>query len=426
MHMAGRYDIPAEKAEQALQALGLDTATARQCLQQARDRYLLRQEETPPGRYYFVHQSFQEYLAAYAICKHEEKYRSVLQSHLLEEFWNEVLVLYASMSAAAGSILATLVGMASDEAMILASRCLRVDSPHRKQVLKYLQDTTYSQSAQGVHALEALCWIQPEGLQFVMDRIEKPYSWTPILERLRDITNPIALYELREALLARLSDQETAHEPRIRLAEALGVIRDPRLGQMIEVELAGHRIKVGKFPVTEQEYASFVQNTDRSSFPEHWVARSYPSGRANHPVTNVFWKDAQDYCGWLAKRQKREGQIRLPTAGEWLEIAQSGDADRPFPWGNERDEQLCNCRHQVKRTTPVGIYPEGETPTGVADLLGNVWEWTSTPAKEGYVLKGGAYDTLDILEPGKGVYLQRVEKPGMRHPSIGFRIVEDL
>jgi formylglycine-generating enzyme required for sulfatase activity len=53
---------------------------------------------------------------------------------------------------------------------------------------------------------------------------------------------------------------------------------------------------------------------------------------------------------------------------------------RKYPWGDEFDKTKCNTSESgIKTTTPVGKYsPEGNSPYGVADMAGNVWEWTSS------------------------------------------------
>ena len=168
--------------------------------------------------------------------------------------------------------------------------------------------------------------------------------------------------ELRAAELARLEDREAF------LAEA-----PPH-----DVELTGYYIS--RFPVTNRQYADFTGATnhrvpyrdDYWSRPYCWHPgeRVYPDGKADFPVVLVSWNDALAFCGWLGGR--------LPTEAEW-EKAASGREPRTWPWGDAWDAQRCNTVEGGRGTClPVGHAPGGDSPYGVSDMSGNVWEWCSS------------------------------------------------
>jgi formylglycine-generating enzyme required for sulfatase activity len=95
------------------------------------------------------------------------------------------------------------------------------------------------------------------------------------------------------------------------------------------------------------------------------------SDRGNHPINCVDWEQATSFCRWANKR--------LPTEEEWEYGARQGGGrgDRRYAWGDaEPAGQLCWRR--TDGTCPVGSYPAGDTPTGLKDMTGNVWEWTSS------------------------------------------------
>jgi formylglycine-generating enzyme required for sulfatase activity len=155
-----------------------------------------------------------------------------------------------------------------------------------------------------------------------------------------------------------------------------------------ENERPKHTVSVGAFyidryPVTNEEYKRFVDATDHPVpyYKVEWAdvdeynwdpeTRTPPEGKEKHPVVLVTWEDAVAYATWAGKR--------LPTEAEWERAARGTDGRR-WPWGNEFIEGRCNTKEsQINGTTPVGQYsPDGDSPEGLGDVIGNVWEWTTS------------------------------------------------
>jgi formylglycine-generating enzyme required for sulfatase activity len=206
-----------------------------------------------------------------------------------------------------------------------------------------------------------------------------------------------------------------------------------------------HRVYVSEFwiaryPVTNEEYRLFLRANPLHKEPSGWQGRNYPAGKANHPVVYVTWQDAADYCRWLSGVTVTH--YALPTEAQW-EKAARGIESRKYPWGNEWDARRCNASEGEKRgTTPVGAYsPAGDSPYGVADMVGNVWEWCADwwsadeykrragrevrdpigPQKGDYhALRGGAWDSTRRFArcAARGRY-----EPDARDDFIGFRVV---
>jgi len=120
---------------------------------------------------------------------------------------------------------------------------------------------------------------------------------------------------------------------------------------------------IDRFPVTNAEYKRFCEATDRPR-PNHWNNGDFQRGQANHPVSNVSFFDAKAYAKWAGKR--------LPCEEEWEKAARGTDG-RKYPWGNEMGEMMCNPG--TEGTTPIDKYPRAQSPYGVIDMVGNVWEW---------------------------------------------------
>lgn len=392
-------------------------------------------------RYAISNLSFQEYLASYAVHQDNARYWPILRSHLQEAWWEEVLLLYVAMSdpesqsSRLDQVLEELIAtdaLPPPSAWIKAGRCLATEDGHNikskyhERVLKHLIDQSYGAQDINVQSTESLCQIQPDGRQFVIDRIigrKGASDKLTTMESLRRMADANARQQLREAIMAALEERPTISD-RIVLAQALGQIGDARLGIFIGLPtIRAPRntatTKIGKYPVTNMEYARFVESSGHPP-PLHWAGKTHPLLEANHPVTNVTLADAQGYCEWLS--QEDDWSYRLPTEEEWLAASLSSDQDR-FPWGNRFDQFCLNYRKNIIGTTPVGVYPEGESQSGVADLLGNVWEWTLTREGDRYVLKGGSWDTMDEIQE-KGKELKLFMHESARKSNIGFRILQ--
>ena len=119
--------------------------------------------------------------------------------------------------------------------------------------------------------------------------------------------------------------------------------------------------------------------------------------RANHPINCVDWNQAEAFCRWAGKR--------LPTEEEW-EYAARGTEGREWPWGAAPPSvgQLCwNRWKTLQGTCAVGSFAASDSPLGLRDMAGNVWEWTSSGYSTDYthppdlaprVNRGGCwYDT---------------------------------
>ncbi len=137
------------------------------------------------------------------------------------------------------------------------------------------------------------------------------------------------------------------------------------------VKLRDYRI--GKYPVTNFEYREFLLDSLYAELPTSWDFRRYPVEKSNHPVFTVSSAAADAYAAWLSQKTGRA--FRLPSEAEW-EYAAAGPAGLEFPWGNEFEPDFANTVETgIFSTSPVGVFVEGNSPFGAADMAGNVEEY---------------------------------------------------
>ncbi len=203
------------------------------------------------------------------------------------------------------------------------------------------------------------------------------------------------------------------------------------------------RFFLDRFPVTNAQFRLFLdaagyQPEDSRNFLRHWLNGLPRSGEENHPVVHVSLEDARAYAAWAGKR--------LPTEEEWQYAAQGTDG-RLWPWepapGGSRSAESAAARKETHnptagRTTPVDAFPQGASPFGAIDLVGNVWQMTDDEYDNGshhfVVIRGGSFFQPKSSEwylPGGPQALNRSQillrvAPGFdRSATVGFRCVKD-
>lgn len=320
----------------------------------------------------------------------------------------------------------------------------RLTLEERRVELALHRDTTAARMAQVEAQIDQIAKPEPRRVQ-----VEEPKP---------SVKQPKSSIRTEPPSAAKVAQSQTVSAELLVIEKPvrLELIRIPtgefRMGEKDEE----HRVDVaefyiGKYPVTNAQYAAFVKAKNYGR-PPHWKEGRIPAGKESHPVVDVSWRDSVAFCNWLSEATGR--RFRLPTEAEWEKAARGGLlipvaggelGDNPlptrqYPWGDEFDQSKCNTRASgIRDTTPVGAYSAkgGDSPYGVADMAGNVWEWCNSlyrnypyNAKDGRedlaasgdrVLRGGSWHYYLHLYAAAPV--RYVSHPDLRHFVCGFRVV---
>jgi formylglycine-generating enzyme required for sulfatase activity len=151
---------------------------------------------------------------------------------------------------------------------------------------------------------------------------------------------------------------------------------DGRDNEKPEHQVTVQDFLMDKTEVTNAEYYDFIKATNYKP-PVHWENGKPLPGQEKAPVRYVSYDDANAFAAW---RSKRDGvQYRLPTEEEWEYAARNGSKDNLYPWGDKYDPKCAVLDAPNNEPKPVGSQSCPDD-WGVQDLIGNVFEWTSSRA----------------------------------------------
>jgi len=215
-------------------------------------------------------------------------------------------------------------------------------------------------------------------------------------------------------------------------------------------EVSIQQFFLGKYPITQAQYLA-IMGENPSRFKDE-------PDSPNHPVENVLWEDAVEFCRRLSKRTGKE--YRLPSEAEWEYACRgmttppvaflAGESKKiypPFHFGETIDAKVSNFdANYMYGRGQKGIYREKTTPVdsfkvanafGLFDMHGNVWEWCADTwhsdyegapedgsawvelNKTSHLLRGGSW--LNIPVVCRSAYRTDVNAVN-RYVSIGFRV----
>ena len=165
--------------------------------------------------------------------------------------------------------------------------------------------------------------------------------------------------------------------------------------------------------VTVAEFDAFARTHGRRTPTQpSWYAAP------NHPVVNVTWDEAGAFCAAAGGRLPTETEFQFASA-----LEDAGEESPPWGDGKTRDANLLGLRgaDQFEYTAPVGSFRRNRF--GLYDMVGNVWEWTSTehnrstPAYDLRVVAGGSWDTPARSFPRRAA----LSRQGRHNLYVGFR-----
>jgi len=238
-----------------------------------------------------------------------------------------------------------------------------------------------------------------------------------------------------------------------------------------DIELPEHKVylenyTIDAFPITNEQYIEFMNNGGYDTY-KYWLSDGWEKVKKNEWVSPMYWEKIDDqwnvrdfsgirkvnpkepvchvsyyeadaYCNWAGKR--------LPTEAEWEKAAcwnEEKQQKTTFPWGNEHPtEQNANLLESYHwGCTEIGSYPDGKSPSGCHQMIGDVWEWTSSEFtgypgfRTGFeeyndkwftnqkVLRGGSFGTPKMSIRGSYRNFFRLDERWM---FSGFRCVEKI
>lgn len=267
---------------------------------------------------------------------------------------------------------------------------------------------------------------------------------------------PGQLEQVRKALFDAMS---LVPDGEVVLGQIDRALDDGRLDDDEIAECRGRVVRVehfllDRYPVTNRQYYDFVAaggyeqvalwdesiwpavldfvDLTGSPGPRYWRDGCFVHGRENHPVVGVSWFEAAAYSRWLGKR--------LPTGAEWVKAGSwpvqlaAARVQRRYPWGETMDRTRANLWGSGPGdTVSVDQFSGGVTVGGAYQLIGNVWEWTSSEFRGDALamgqlvldvpmkgIRGGAFDTY--FDNQATCHFHSGEPAIARKHNVGFRL----
>ncbi|HHH10761.1 MAG TPA: hypothetical protein ENK23_01620 [Sorangium sp.] len=263
---------------------------------------------------------------------------------------------------------------------------------------------------------------------------QPPNAATTLLARMTDLSLDIVQRCAAADALSHLGQRLAA--PRRMVLVPAGTLHHKAARDAVIEPLAVEAFRLAQHLVTVADFHDFIDGggyddpalwsppgwrwrlDEHVEQPRFWGEDQWASYLIdNRPVVGVSYFEAEAYACFRG--------ARLPSEQHW-ERACRGDDARDYPWGQHWNEHACGHRgYGLRATFPIGVFPNGVSPFGLFDMVGNVWQWTvderGPEAAYGSprVVRGGAWNNLpwSIGCAGRNAY-----PPTARFSNLGFRL----
>jgi formylglycine-generating enzyme required for sulfatase activity len=381
-----------------------------------------------PGRCGFLHQTFQEYLAAAHATR--EGLAEPMAKELGRPWWREMILLALALGSRE---FATKFFTAAAQQPEVALR-------HGDFLNQVLDEARHPVVEPFVKQLEEADRSDAEKLAIL--RVVLGRSSALLLDVCRKLMRAESadLVRLAEEVLVKAGEKV----PRFKVVRGIAIQKEPKSGVTLVLIPGGefrmgslkgdsgerpvHRVRIspfrlGRYPVTNEEYGRFLAVNQKVLPPGYWTNSQFCDPR--QPVVGVSWEEAAAFCRWAGGR--------LPTEAEWEYACRAGSSSE-YAFGDTLLPQHANFGGEIGRTTPVGQYPANAW--GLHDMHGNVMEWCADGPRtfpKHYVVdprgaeaggivrmvRGGSWDSF---AKGCSSAYRLMSGPGCRRDHLGFRL----
>ena len=353
--------------------------------------------------YGFMHLGFQEYLAACQIRSlsfEDDTVLAQLAEHWGQSWWQEVILLLVGLEEPSRfkafiTQVVKLPAFSNDPDM--AEHCLE-DAAE-------IDWTPFLDLLAAAPGKDSQLWDRQLTALRILDRHAKDRV-KPLAGNLKD--HPMPQIRQRFSVQHRHQDENVVVHGDIQYE----MVKIPGGRITIESsEIVLDPFYMGRYPVTNRQYALYLKANPDAREPEYWGDREYNG--ESQPVVGVSWDEARDFAQWAG--------LALPSEAQWELACRAGTTTRFYT--GDADEDLARAGWYTDNSGD-RLHPVGEKEPnayGLYDMHGNVWEWTIDKfGGASRVIRGGAF--IDPAELCRSAYRYFIH-PSNRIPDLGFRLV---